>query len=207
MTERSEHWERIHATKGPDEVSWFEPEATRSLSLIERVSPGRGASIVDVGAGASTLVDGLVRVGYDRITVLDISSSALDRTRKRLGDRAASVTWLQADVIAADLPEAAFDVWHDRAAFHFLTDHTDRARYIAQLRRTLRPHSHVIIATFAQDGPSRCSGLDIVQYSPETLAGALGSDFQLVTSTHEMHRTPWNAEQAFVYCAFSYEPR
>jgi SAM-dependent methyltransferase len=206
MRDSKEHWEHIHATNGPAEVSWFEPAATRSLSLIERVAPDRDAAIIDVGAGASTLIDGLLSDGYRHITVLDISSSALDRARQRLGARAASVGWREADILSADLPAAAFDVWHDRAAFHFLTDHAERALYVAQLRRALRPHGHAIIATFAEDGPVRCSGLETVRYSADALRSELGSDFRLVTSSHEMHRTPRGTEQAFNYFVFNYEP-
>jgi SAM-dependent methyltransferase len=206
MVDRKEHWEHIHETRGPDEVSWFEPMATLSLSLIEHVARDRDAAIIDVGAGASTLVDGLTADGYHRITVLDISSSALERARQRLGDRAVSVTWREADILSADLPAAEFDVWHDRAAFHFLTDEADRARYVAQLRRALRPHGYAIVATFAEDGPTRCSGLDIVRYSPNALQSEFGNEFQLVTGSHELHRTPWGAEQAFTYCVLKYEP-
>lgn len=206
MADRQAHWEHIHETKRPDDVSWFEPVAARSLSLIERVATDRDAAIIDVGAGASTLVDGLISDGYRRITVLDISAAALERARQRLGDRAASVVWREADILAADLPAAEFDVWHDRAAFHFLTTHAERTRYVAQLRRALRPHGHAIVATFAEDGPTRCSGLDVVRYTPGALQLEFGNDFRLVTSSHEMHRTPWGAEQAFTYCMLKYEP-
>ena len=206
MREIKEHWEHIHATKAPDEVSWFEPVAKLSLSLIERVARDRDAAIIDVGAGASTLVDGLISDGYQAITVLDISPSALERARERLGDRATSVAWHEANILSADLPAAAFDVWHDRAVFHFLTAKADRARYVAQLRRALRPHGHAIVATFAEAGPASCSGLDVVRYSPNTLHREFGRDFRLVTSGHEMHRTPRGAEQAFTYCVLNYEP-
>lgn len=206
MVDRKEQWEHIYATKNPDQVSWFEPVAALSLSLIEHVARDRDAAIVDVGAGASTLVDGLISDGYHRITVLDISPSALERARQRLGDRAMSVAWREADILSADLAAAAFDVWHDRAVFHFLTAKTDRARYFAQLRRALRPHGHAIVATFAEDGPASCSGLDVVRYSPNALHREFGSDFRLVTSSHEMHRTPRGTEQAFTYCVLNYEP-
>lgn len=206
MLDQQAHWEHIHETRGPDEVSWFEPVATLSLSLIEHVAPDREAAIIDVGAGASTLVDSLISNGYHRITVLDISASALERARQRLGDRAMSVAWREADILSADLPAAEFDVWHDRAAFHFLTDGADRARYAARLRRALRPQGHAVIATFAEDGPTRCSGLDVVRYSSNALQREFGNDFRLVTSSHEMHRTPWGAEQAFTYCLLKYEP-
>lgn len=204
--DRKHYWEHIHATKGPDDISWFEPTAAVSLSLIDGVAHDRDASIIDVGAGASTLVDGLVSGGYRCITVLDISIAALNLARQRLGARATLVGWHEADILAADLPESEFHVWHDRAAFHFLTDHAERARYVAQLRRALRPHGHAIVATFAEDGPVRCSGLDVIRYSPESLLKEFGSDFRIVTSSHEMHLTPWGAEQAFNYSVLRYEP-
>ncbi|MEO7103911.1 MAG: class I SAM-dependent methyltransferase [Gemmatimonadaceae bacterium] len=204
--DRREHWENIHATKGPNDVSWFEPRASRSLALIERMTPDRATAIIDVGAGASTLVDSLLDSGYRNIKVLDISAAALDRARQRLGERAASVEWIEADILSTDLPAATVDVWHDRAVFHFLTSETDRARYVEQLRSALRPGGYAIIATFAEDGPTRCSGLDIVRYSGTALHDTLGHDFLPVSDTHELHHTPWGAEQAFTYCCFRYEP-
>ena len=202
---QKQHWEQIHKTREPNQVSWFEPEAIRSLSLIRRAAPDLDAAIIDVGAGASTLVDSLIADGYRHITVLDIAPAALERARQRLGDRSALVTWREADVLSSELPDAAFDVWHDRAAFHFLTDDAARARYVAQLRRALRPRGYAVIATFAEDGPTRCSAVDIVRYSPRTLQDELGDAFQLVASSHELHHTPWGAEQAFTYCLFRYE--
>ena len=204
--DRRQYWENIHATKGPDDVSWFEPHASRSLALIERIMPDRAATLIDVGAGASTLVDGLLDSGYHNITVLDISSAALDRARRRLGERVASAKWIAADILSVDLPSAAFDVWHDRAVFHFLTSEMDPARYVRQLRFALRPGGYAIIATFAEDGPTRCSGLDVVRYSGVALHDVLGHDFQPVSDTHEIHHTPWVAVQAFTYCCFRYEP-
>lgn len=194
------HWEKVYRDKGPDQVSWFQAEARLSQALIAQAAPDRHASILDVGAGASTLVDGLLELGYRRLTVLDLSAAALELTRRRLGAGAAHVTLLEADVLTAALAPAAFDVWHDRAVFHFLTDAAARSRYIAQVRHAVRPGGHVLVATFADDGPLRCSGLDVARYSADALHGVFGADFQLVTSTREDHVTPSGGHQAFVYC-------
>jgi SAM-dependent methyltransferase len=200
------HWERVYRTKGPNQMSWFQPEATLSLKLIQQVAPGRDSTIIDVGAGASTLVDGLLAAGYSRITVLDLSPAALTQAQQRLTRDAGSVVWREADVLAADLPGAEFDVWHDRAVFHFLTVAAQRARYVAQVRHAVRPGGYAIVATFAEDGPTRCSGLDVARYSPDALHSEFGRDFRLVESRREEHSTPWGAPQAFTYCLCRYEP-
>jgi len=200
------HWERVYNTKQPLELSWFEPKATLSLALIQDAAPNRDANIIDIGAGASTLVDGLLDAGYRSITVLDLSAAALAQSQQRLGDRARAVSWREADVLTADLPAHAFDVWHDRAVFHFLTDPADRARYVAQVRHAVRVGGHVLVATFAEDGPSRCSGLDVARYSADTLHGEFGDDFRIVASRHATHHTPWGARQAFTYCLCRFEP-
>ena len=200
------HWEQVYRTKGPDQVSWFQPEAKLSLELIQLVAPARDTTIIDVGAGASMLVDGLLTAGYSRITVLDLSSAALAQAQQRLASRTGAVIWQEADVLTADLDAGAFDVWHDRAVFHFLTDATDRARYVAQVRQAVRPGGYVLVATFAEDGPLRCSGLSVARYSPDSLHGEFGSDFRLVESRREQHRTPAGAPQAFTYCLCCYEP-
>lgn len=200
------YWEQVYRTKGPDQVSWFQPEATLSLELIQQVAPARDSAIIDVGAGASTLVDGLLVAGYGRITVLDLSPAALAQAQQRLPNAAGSVVWREADVLTADLPAAAFDMWHDRAVFHFLTSAADRARYVAQVRHAVRSGGYVLVATFAEDGPMRCSGLDVARYSPDALHSEFGSDFRLVESRREEHDTPWGARQAFTYCLCRYEP-
>ena len=194
------HWEQVYREKGPDQVSWFQAEARLSRRLIEQAAPDRNASILDVGAGASTLVDGLLASGYRRLTVLDLSAAALALTRSRLGPGAEHVTLLEGDVLTASFATAAFDVWHDRAVFHCLTDAEQRRRYIAQVRHAVRPGGHVLVATFADDGPLRWSGLDVARYSADELHGVFGADFQLVTSTREDHVTPSGGHQAFVYC-------
>ena len=192
-----EHWDAIYRGKKPEEVGWYQRVPTVSLDLIRRVAPP-DASIIDVGGGASTLVDSLPRSA--RVTVLDISAAALEHARSRVPDRA--VCWLCADVLSANLPAGGYDVWHDRAVFHFLTSGEDRYRYVAQMTNALRPGGHAIIATFAEDGPTRCSGLEVVRYSAEQLAAELRPAFQLVDSVREEHVTPAGALQAFVYCLF-----
>jgi SAM-dependent methyltransferase len=200
------HWERIYLTTGPGQVSWFQPDAAMSLELIRSVAPARDSAIIDVGAGASTLVDGLLAEGYARITVLDLSAAALAQARHRVNDAGRSVVWREGDVLSAELDSAAYDVWHDRAVFHFLTTAVDRARYVAQVRRAVRPGGHVIVATFALDGPSRCSGLDVSRYSPDALHAQFGSDFRLMESRREEHVTPRGTTQAFLYCLCRHEP-
>jgi len=194
------HWETVYRTKDVHEVSWFQSEARRSLDLITRVSPDRSAPIIDVGAGASVLVDDFLAAGYLDVSVLDVSEAALEISRGRLGTDAAKVKWMRADVRRAQLDEGAYAVWHDRAVFHFLTDAADRAAYVEQVRRAVKPGGYVLVATFAEDGPEYCSGLPVVRYSAEGLHSEFGTDFQLVRSEHEDHRTPAGGEQSFLYC-------
>ena len=194
------HWEKVYQDKGPEQMSWFQAEARLSRELIEVAVPDRDASILDAGAGASTLVDGLLWAGYRRLTVLDLASAALVVARRRVGDPGNGVTWLEGDVLSAELPAGTVDLWHDRAVFHFLTLPADRARYVAQVLRTVRPGGSVLIATFAEDGPTTCSGLEVVRYSPAELHAALGEGFHFVESHREEHRTPWGATQNFTYC-------
>lgn len=200
------HWEQLYRTRGPDQMSWFEPEATLSLALIQRVAPTRNEAIIDVGAGSATLVDGLLAAGYHRLTVLDLSAAALQQARRRLGERASAVEWREADILDVRLASRAFDVWHDRAVFHFLTEAADRRAYVAQVRHTLRPGGFALVATFATDGPTRCSGLEVARYSPEELHAEFGDDFRLLSSEQRTHVTPWGARQAFTYCLCRYDP-
>jgi SAM-dependent methyltransferase len=194
------HWETIYRTKDVHEVSWFQSEARRSLDLITRICPDRSATIIDVGAGASVLVDNLLDAGYRDLSVLDLSDAALEISRDRLGADSARVKWMRADVLRAELDEGAYAVWHDRAVFHFLTDPVDRQAYVDQVRRAVRPGGHVLVATFAEDGPDHCSGLPVVRYSAEGLHSEFGTDFRLIRSEHEDHHTPGGAEQSFLYC-------
>jgi SAM-dependent methyltransferase len=198
MTTRLEHWEQVYRTRTPEQVSWYQPEARTSLELIRRVAP-RPVAVLDVGGGASRLVDGLLGSGFRDVTVLDVAADALAASRIRLGDRAGDVHWMTADILDAELPAAAYDIWHDRAVFHFLTDAADRARYVAQVRHALKPGGHLVMATFALDGPPRCSGLDVVRYSGGLLRQELGPGFNLLDSVREAHRTPSGAIQRFQY--------
>jgi SAM-dependent methyltransferase len=194
-----DHWESVYAAKGDAEVSWTETEPRRSLALIADVCPPPGR-VIDVGGGTSALAGRLLDAGY-AVAVLDISEAALARSRDRLGERAKDIRWIAADVTAGPVL-GQFDVWHDRAVFHFLTDAADRAAYMSLLARTVPSGGHVVVATFASDGPERCSGLEVRRYDPETLAAELGPAFALVTSTRETHITPWGKPQSFQYSVF-----
>jgi ubiquinone/menaquinone biosynthesis C-methylase UbiE len=194
------HWENIYQSKEPTQVSWFQAHAAISLGLIRGSGIQPDEPIIDIGGGTSTLVDDLLASGYQAITVLDISAKALSLARQRLGAQANKVTWLEADITDVSLPPSAYAVWHDRAVFHFLTQPADRQRYIECARRAVRPGGFVIVATFAVDGPERCSGLDVVRYSPESMQREFGSDFELIDRAEETHHTPAGAEQKFMYC-------
>lgn len=194
------HWEHVYRSKLPAQVSWYQTHAVRSLNLIRRVNPPPDGPIIDVGGGTSPLVDDLLDAGYQDITVLDLSPTALAEARARLGERAAQVVWVEADILNVPLATGRYSVWHDRAVFHFLTAPADRARYVAQVRRALRAGGILLIATFADDGPTRCSGLDVTRYSPDALHAEFGAGFRLLTSEREEHFTPTGARQAFVYC-------
>ena len=200
------YWETVYGTKAADAVSWFQRTAKRSLDLIQRVAPDLDAPIIDVGGGASVLVDDLLRVGYRDVTVLDLARNALDVAQERLGSAATRVRWLEADARTATLPAAHYAVWHDRAVFHFLTTAADQAAYVAQVEHAVRPGGFVIVATFAEDGPVSCSGLPVARYSPEALHGQFGSSFELVSSERESHQTPWGDRQAFTYCLCRLDP-
>ena len=196
-----DHWEQVYSTRSADAVSWYQPHATRSLAWIS-AAVGTEAAIVDVGGGASRLVDDLLGAGYRDLAVLDRAAAALQVARQRLGADGTKVRWITGDITALPLPANAFALWHDRAAFHFLTDAAARSAYVAQLRRALRPGGHLIIATFGPDGPTRCSGLPVVRYSAPALQAELGENFQLIEQAEETHRTPAGATQQFVYCHF-----
>lgn len=202
---RKEHWEAVYGKKKPDEVSWYQAEPTLSLKLIDQAAGQRPASVIDVGGGASTLVDRLLGRPTMKVTVLDLSGAALGAAQQRLGPQAGSVNWIEADILNVDLPEGAYDIWHDRAVFHFLTDAADRRRYVEQVSRSVKIGGHVLVATFDADGPTKCSGLDVARYSPDELHAQFGSAFRLVRSEHESHVTPWGAIQKFVYCVCSVE--
>jgi ubiquinone/menaquinone biosynthesis C-methylase UbiE len=196
----SKQWERIYATKKPEEVSWYRPHLETSLRLIAEAAPDRNSRIIDVGGGESTLVDDLVRQGYGKVSVLDLSETALSVARKRMGSDAGRVAWLHGDVTTYPFPPRAYDVWHDRAVFHFLTQSAGRVAYVRQVTRSVAPGGHVIVATFGPQGPTQCSGLDVVRYDAEALHNEFGARFKLVDHATEVHRTPWGTSQQFVYC-------
>jgi SAM-dependent methyltransferase len=194
------HWDKIYTEKAPDQVSWYRPHLEASLALIEQTGAGPSASIIDVGAGESTLVDDLLARGYSNLTVLDISQAAIAASRKRLGDAAERVRWLVADITQAELEPSAYDVWHDRAVFHFLTAAADRIAYVRQLVRSVRRGGHVIVSAFGPEGPTRCSGLEVVRYDAESLHAEFGANFRLISSSRHLHETPFGTTQQFLYC-------
>lgn len=196
-----DHWNRVYQTKGVDEVSWYQAEPRVSLGLIRELAPAPSSRIIDVGGGASFLVDRLIEAGYRDLSVLDLSGRALSIVRTRLGAQAELVEWLEGDVLDVGLP-GDYHVWHDRAVFHFLPRPEDRRRYVEQVRRSVRPAGHVVVATFSEGGPMKCSGLDVMRYDPEALRREFGEGFELVKSQSEAHRTPTGSAQSFVYCVF-----
>lgn len=198
---RQEYWEQIYRTKSAHEVSWHQRRPDVSLALIAASGVSKDAGIIDVGGGASTLVDFLLDGGYTRLAVLDVSAAALCQSRARLGARAEAVEWFEADVTSFQPPHR-FGLWHDRAMFHFLTLANDRRAYVATLRRTVQPGGAVIISTFALDGPPQCSGLEVVRYDEQSILAELGAEFQLREVRRETHITPWQSEQRFIYFRF-----
>ena len=200
MDKRKAHWETVYHTKRPDEVSWFQAEAELSLRLIKELVTDRSAPIIDAGGGASVLASQLSAAGYRDLTVLDLSAAAIAASQASIGSHAANIRWIEADVLDAELPPAHYYCWHDRAAFHFLTKSVERATYVAQARRALAPGGYLLVATFAEDGPTRCSGLDVVRYSPSALHAEFGVGFSFVGAHREEHQTPSGSLQAFTYC-------
>lgn len=193
------HWEKVYSTKAPDAVSWYRAHLETSLALIERAATPAD-SIIDVGGGESTLVDDLLLRGFKNLTVLDVSQTAIDATRKRLGAAAEQVRWLVGDVTKIELEPRSYNVWHDRAVFHFLTTAEQRAAYVGQVSSAVKPGGHVIISTFGPEGPVKCSGLDAVRYDAESLHGEFGAGFRMVESSKELHETPFGTTQQFLYC-------
>lgn len=200
MTNAKTHWETVYRSKPADTVSWFQPHAQQSLDLVQRIAGVNGSRVIDVGGGASTLVDDLLAQPNFELSVLDISAAALDVARQRLGRQARAVQWIVGDITQVPLAEQAYDIWHDRAVFHFLTEPAQRAAYVAQVRRAVRPGGHVIVAAFGPDGPTQCSGLPVMRYAPDELHAQFGGAFELLEQLSEAHRTPSGAIQQFVYC-------
>lgn len=195
------HWETVYNTKKPTEVSWYQNDPATSLGLIVSTKINFDQKIIDVGGGASILVDTLLEKGFKDITVLDISLKAIQYAQKRLNQNAQKIKWIEADITEFEPPQR-YDLWHDRAVFHFLTDLQDRKQYLRIMEKALQPDGYVIIGTFSLDGPLKCSGLDVERYDVQKMKEELGSSFELVKSVDEVHMTPWNKEQKFLYCYF-----
>jgi len=200
--QKKEHWESVYSTKTPDSVSWFQEHAETSLNFIKKLTLEKTAPIIDVGGGASTLVDDLILNNYSRLSVLDLSGAALAAAKKRMGNNSINVQWLEADVTEYQFNKHQFEVWHDRAVFHFLTKLEERQAYIQNLLHALKPNGHIIISTFAEDGPMQCSGLPVIRYSAETLQSELGERFLLQEQLKENHNTPFGTTQKFIFCHF-----
>jgi 2-polyprenyl-3-methyl-5-hydroxy-6-metoxy-1,4-benzoquinol methylase len=194
------HWEKVYTTKAPDAVSWYRAHLETSLALIERAVDAHSASIIDVGGGESTLVDDLLLRGYKKLTVLDVSPSAIEVNKKRLSSASEQVCWLVGDIVEIEMEPHAYDLWHDRAVFHFLTTAERRLAYVGQVTRAVKPGGHVIISTFGPEGPTKCSGLEVMRYDAESLHGEFGGHFRLVESSKESHQTPFGTTQQFLYC-------
>jgi SAM-dependent methyltransferase len=200
MSTRREHWDGIYARKQVDEVSWFRPHLEQSLAYIENAGLPKDAALIDIGAGASTLVDDLLDRGYTNVTVVDLSATALEVAQRRLGDRASLVKWVVGDATRLALEPGSFDFWHDRAVFHFLSEEDDRRRYVELVRQALKPGGHIVVATFGPNGPERCSDLIVRRYSGDGIHDEFGGDFQKVGELTEVHHTPSGKPQEFVYC-------
>jgi trans-aconitate methyltransferase len=201
LSERAAHWDAVYATKAENQVSWFQDNPATSLALIEATKAAKDSAIIDIGGGASRLADALLHQGYRSIAVLDLSASALETAQKRIGPSSDAIDWIVADVTTWT-PARSYDVWHDRAAFHFLNQPADRAAYLDRLRRAVVAGGHVIIATFALDGPDKCSGLPVQRYDGQSLAAELGAEFEPVETRNAVHRTPWESSQAFQFSRF-----
>jgi len=196
----AEHWENVYRSKNFDVVSWYAPHLGESLRLIGQLTSDKTAAIVDIGGGESTLVDDLLHCSYLDVSVLDISATAIDFTRQRLGAKAKDVSWHVGNVTQYDFGSKQFDLWHDRAVFHFLTERSDRQAYVELVRRSVKPGGHVLMATFGPDGPLKCSGLDVVRYDDQSLHHEFGEGFQMLGSKLAEHNTPMGIRQQFLYC-------
>jgi SAM-dependent methyltransferase len=201
MSDRSSHWETVYATKGENQVSWFQESPAISLALIKATRATKDAAIIDIGGGASRLADALLHEGYRSIAVLDLSAHTLEAAKTRIGPPGDKIDWIVADVTSWT-PARTYDIWHDRAAFHFLTTPGDRDAYRDRLRRAMNASGHVIIGTFALGGPEKCSGLPVQRYDGNSLSAELGPEFELIETRAEIHRTPWDSAQSFQFSRF-----
>jgi SAM-dependent methyltransferase len=198
---RKQHWEQVYGAKTPEQLTWYQATPKLSLEMVADAALPYSAAIIDVGGGASTLADHLLDQGYLDVSVLDIASSALAAAEARLGARAGDIHWIEGDILEVELPRR-YDLWHDRAVLHFMVDELERERYVTAVRAALKVGGHLIVATFATTGPTRCSNLDVVRYAPAELSAVLGRGFHLVRSEAETHVTPWGSAQEFVFCHF-----
>lgn len=194
------HWENVYASKAPDAVSWYRPHLETSLELIEKFAKAHSTSIIDVGGGESTLVDDLLAHEYSNLSVLDVSQTAIEVTKRRLGHAAERVHWIIGDITNTELSPSSYDLWHDRAVFHFLRSVNERAAYVRQVAKAVRPGGHVLVSTFGPEGPTKCSGLEVVRYDAESLHAEFGVHFRLLESLKELHKTPFGTIQQFLYC-------
>ena len=201
MFDKKEHWEKIYSNHKLTEVSWYEPIPETSLSIIKKFKLPKDASIIDIGGGDSLLVDYLLLLGYSNITVLDISQYAIDRAKERLGHKARSVNWVVSDVLNYK-PAKSFDLWHDRATFHFFTEEVDRQHYLGRAHESLSPNGYMVLSTFSTIGPDRCSGLSVQKYSENSLSNTFDAYFEKIRCITKMHTTPLHAVQNFIYCSF-----
>jgi ubiquinone/menaquinone biosynthesis C-methylase UbiE len=198
--DKKNHWETVYRTKSDRQVSWFREHLDNSLQMILSTNAGKDAAVIDVGGGSSTLADDLLEHGFVDLSVLDISAAALEKSKVRLGEKAKNVEWIEADITEASMAENRYDVWHDRAVFHFLTAPEDRRKYVELVMRSLKIGGHIIVASFGENGPAKCSGLDVVRYTPETMHDEFGDEFKLIKSLNEKHETPFGTTQEFIYC-------
>ena len=198
--DKKNHWEKIYTQKNADDVSWFQERPEKSLEIIQHISQSKDDAIIDVGGGASTLVDYLYHAHYKDITILDLSVAALEQSKLRLQQLAEQIEWLEGDITAIDLPKHRYQIWHDRAVFHFLTQKQDREKYVELVSHSVKPGGYVLIATFGLDGPDKCSGLPIVKYDPDSLHNEFGARFALKEHHIELHDTPFGTTQQFMYC-------
>jgi 2-polyprenyl-3-methyl-5-hydroxy-6-metoxy-1,4-benzoquinol methylase len=196
------HWENVYSTRAPESVSWYRAHLEASLALTARAGVAASASIIDIGGGESTFVDDLLVRGYKNVTVLDVSRTAIEVTKKRLGSAAEQVRWLEGDILKIELEPRAYDLWHDRAVFHFLTTPAQRIAYVRQVANAVRSGGHVIVCTFGPEGPTKCAGLEVMRYDSESLHDEFGGRFRLVESSKELHKTPFGTTQQFLhsYC-------
>ncbi len=201
MSDKS-HWEAVYSRNAADAVSWYQQQATRSGLLITKYCQLNQSHVIDIGAGASVLADTLLATGVKALTLTDLAEAALAVTKKRLGDAAQRVHWLHGDILQTELAADTYDVWHDRAVFHFMISTAQRQAYLTQLHKALKPGGLVVIATFATDGPERCSGLPVCRYDAQSLAAEFGPAFEILETDFEMHQTPSGKPQSFLYMCF-----